>query len=124
MSTAVSASAAPQRQGGFGRFWRALRSFFHEIVGRFAVLALGWLILRFAPGREMRLAGSSPSLSPWRCLFVFFFRDVVSQRRAGCETGFAAHPGSPAEFKFRFFVFRVFEITWLTRNPNPPARRA
>jgi len=44
MSTAVSASAAPQRQGGFGRFWRALRQLFHEAVGAvFAVLALGWL---------------------------------------------------------------------------------
>jgi multisubunit Na+/H+ antiporter MnhB subunit len=44
MSTAVSASAAPQRQGGFGRLWRALRQLFHEAVGAvFAVLALGWL---------------------------------------------------------------------------------
>ncbi len=44
MSTAVSASAAPEREGGFGRFWRALRQLFHEIVGAvFAVLALGWL---------------------------------------------------------------------------------
>jgi hypothetical protein len=44
MSTAVSATAAPQRQGRFGRLWRALRQLFHEAVGAvFAVLALGWL---------------------------------------------------------------------------------
>ena len=44
MSTAVRATAAPARQGGFGRLWRALRQLFHEAVGAvFAVLALGWL---------------------------------------------------------------------------------
>ena len=44
MSTAASATAAPQPQGGFRRLWRALRQLFHEIVGAvFAVLALGWL---------------------------------------------------------------------------------
>ena len=44
MSTAVSATAAPERPGGFRRLWRALRQLFHEAVGAvFAVLALGWL---------------------------------------------------------------------------------
>jgi len=44
MSTAASAATAPQQQGGFRRFWRALRQLFHEVVAAvFAVLALGWL---------------------------------------------------------------------------------
>jgi hypothetical protein len=43
MSTAASAATAPQ-QGGFRRFWRALRQLFHEATAAvFAVLALGWL---------------------------------------------------------------------------------
>jgi hypothetical protein len=45
MSTAASTAAtAPQQQGGFRRFWRALRQLFHEVIAAvFAVLALGWL---------------------------------------------------------------------------------
>jgi len=44
MSTAPSATAAPQQQGGFRRLWRVLRQLFHEATGAvFAVLALGWL---------------------------------------------------------------------------------
>ena len=44
MSTVANAAAASQQQGGFRRFWRALRQLFHEIIGGvFAVLALGWL---------------------------------------------------------------------------------
>jgi hypothetical protein len=44
MSTAARATAAPQQQGGFRRFWRALKQLFHEMTGAvFAVLALGWL---------------------------------------------------------------------------------
>jgi NhaP-type Na+/H+ or K+/H+ antiporter len=44
MSTAASATAAPQQQGRFRRLWRALRQLFHEVMaGVFAVLALGWL---------------------------------------------------------------------------------
>jgi multisubunit Na+/H+ antiporter MnhB subunit len=44
MSTAASAATAPQQQGGFRRFWRALRQLFHEAIAAvFAVLALGWL---------------------------------------------------------------------------------
>lgn len=34
-------AASPRR---FGRFWRAVRQLFHELVGAaFAVLALGWV---------------------------------------------------------------------------------
>ncbi len=48
MSTAASAASAPRQQGGFRRFWRALRQLFHEITGGvFAVLALGWLNAAF-----------------------------------------------------------------------------
>ncbi len=44
MSTAASAATAPQPQGGFRRFCRALRQLFHELIAAvFAVLALGWL---------------------------------------------------------------------------------
>ncbi len=44
MSTAASAATASQPQGGFRRFWRALRQLFHELIASvFAVLALGWL---------------------------------------------------------------------------------
>jgi multisubunit Na+/H+ antiporter MnhB subunit len=44
MSTAASATTAPQQQGGFRRLWRALRQLFHEAMAAvFAVLALGWL---------------------------------------------------------------------------------
>lgn len=44
MSTAANAATAPQPQGGFRRFWRALRQLFHEVMAAvFAVLALGWL---------------------------------------------------------------------------------
>src|SRR2546430_469292 len=44
MSTAASATTAPQQQGGFRRLWRALRQLFHEAIAAvFAVLALGWL---------------------------------------------------------------------------------
>jgi cell division protein FtsW (lipid II flippase) len=44
MSTAASATTVSQRQGGFHRFWRALRQLFHEMIGAlFAVLAFAWL---------------------------------------------------------------------------------
>lgn len=44
MSTAAGAASVPQQQGGFRRFWRALKQLFHEMVGAvFAVLSLGWL---------------------------------------------------------------------------------
>jgi hypothetical protein len=41
---AASKSAAGASTRGFGRFWRAVRQVFHELVGAvFAVLALGWV---------------------------------------------------------------------------------
>ena len=44
MSTAANAAITSQQQGGFRRFWRALRQLFHEVVAAiFAVLALSWL---------------------------------------------------------------------------------
>ncbi len=44
MSTAANAATTSQQQGGFRRFWRALRQLFHEVIaGFFAVLALSWL---------------------------------------------------------------------------------
>jgi hypothetical protein len=48
MSTAAGAASVPQQQGGFHRFWRALKQLFHEMVGAiFAVLALAWLNATF-----------------------------------------------------------------------------
>jgi hypothetical protein len=45
MSTVANAATAPpQHQGGFRRFWRALKQLFHEMTGAvFAVFAVGWL---------------------------------------------------------------------------------
>ena len=44
MSTAANAATTSQQQGGFRRFWRALRQLFHEVIAAFfAVLALSWL---------------------------------------------------------------------------------
>jgi ABC-type Fe3+ transport system permease subunit len=35
---------APVPRSGFGRFWRALKQLFHEVVGAvFAVLAFAWV---------------------------------------------------------------------------------
>ena len=46
MSSAATSPAAAPRQGGFQRFWRALRQLFLEMAGAcFAVLALAWLTL-------------------------------------------------------------------------------
>ncbi len=49
MSTAApAATAAPQRQGSFSRFWRTLKQLFHELTGAiFAILAFGWLNAAF-----------------------------------------------------------------------------
>jgi len=42
-SDLVSDTSAPSG-GGFGRFWRALKQLFYELVGAvFAVLALAWV---------------------------------------------------------------------------------
>ncbi len=80
MSTATNAAAAPP-QGGFTRFWRALRELFHELVAAvFAVLALAWLNAAFRAWTR--------DVAPWligiavavALLFAFFA--VTSFRRA------------------------------------------
>ena len=44
MSSAASSPAAAPRQGGFQRFWRALKQLFLEVVGAmFAFLGILWL---------------------------------------------------------------------------------
>jgi hypothetical protein len=81
MSTAVSASAAPQRRDGFGRFWRALRQLFHEIVGAvFAVLALGWL--NTALRAWTRDAARWLVAIPVAVALLFVFFSVTSFRKA------------------------------------------
>jgi len=81
MSTAVSASAARQRQGGFGRFWRALKQLFHEIVGAvFAVLALGWL--NTALRAWTRDAARWLVAIPVAVALLFVFFSVTSFRKA------------------------------------------
>jgi hypothetical protein len=81
MSTAVSASAAPERQGGFRRFWRALRQLFHEIVGAvFAVLALGWL--NTALRAWTRDAARWLVAIPVAVALLFVFFSVTSFRKA------------------------------------------
>jgi len=81
MSTAASATAAPEQQGGFRRLWRVLRRLFHEATGAvFAVLALGWL--------NAALRAWTRDVAPWligiavavALLFVFFA--VTSFRKA------------------------------------------
>ncbi len=82
MSVAASVTnASQQQQGGFRRFWRALRQLFHEAIGAvFAVLALGWL--------NAALRAWTRDVARWlialavtvALLFVFF--SVTSFRRA------------------------------------------
>jgi NhaP-type Na+/H+ or K+/H+ antiporter len=73
MSTVASATAAPQQQGGFRRFWRALRQLFHEITGAvFGVLALGWLnaaLRAWTRDAARWLVGLAVAIA---LLFVFF----------------------------------------------------
>src|SRR5271170_4103563 len=46
--TPVSAQSQAAPQGGFRRFWRALKQLFHEITGAmFAILALVWISKAF-----------------------------------------------------------------------------
>ena len=81
MSSAANAATAPQQQGGFRRFWRALRQLFHEVVAAvFAVLALAWL--------NLALRAWSRDAARWlialaitvALLFVFFA--ITSFRKA------------------------------------------
>ena len=46
MSSAATSPAAAPHQGGFQRFWRALKQLVLEVVGAiFAVIGLSWLSL-------------------------------------------------------------------------------
>jgi len=81
MSTAVSATAAPERQGRFRRLWRALRQLFHEAIGAvFAVLALGWL--NAAVRAWTRDAARWLIAIPVAVAFLFVFFAVTSFRKA------------------------------------------
>ena len=81
MSSATSAATAPQQQGGFRRFWRALRQLFHEVIAAvFAVLALAWLnaaLRAWTRDAARWLIGIAVAVA---LLFVFFA--VTSFRRA------------------------------------------
>jgi len=81
MSTSASAATATPQQGGFRRFWRALRQLFHEAVAAvFAVLAMGWLNAAFrAWTRDVAhwLIGIAVAVA---LLFAFF--SVTSFRKA------------------------------------------
>jgi multisubunit Na+/H+ antiporter MnhB subunit len=81
MSTAASATAAPERQGGFRRLWRALRQLFHEAIGAvFAVLALGWL--NAAVRAWTRDAARWLIAIPVAVALLFVFFAVTSFRKA------------------------------------------
>jgi hypothetical protein len=73
MSTVATATAASQQQGGFRRFWRALKQLFHEITGAvFGVLALGWLnaaLRAWTRDAARWLVGLAVAIA---LLFVFF----------------------------------------------------
>ncbi len=73
MSTAANAATTSPQQGGFRRFWRALRQLFHEVIAAFfAVLAFGWLNAAFrAWTRDVAgwLIGIAVAVA---LLFVFF----------------------------------------------------
>ena len=80
MSTATNAAAVPA-EGGFRRFWRAMKQLFHEAIGAiFAVLALAWFNSAFRAWTR--------DVAPWligvavfvALLFVFFA--ITSFRRA------------------------------------------
>jgi hypothetical protein len=81
MSTAVSATNAPQSQGGFRRLWRALRQLFHEAVGAiFAVLALSWV--NAAVRAWARDAARWLVAIPVAVALLFVFFAVTSFRKA------------------------------------------
>lgn len=81
MSTAAGAASVPQQQGGFRRFWRALRQLFHEMVGAvFAVLSLGWLNAAFRAWTRDVARWLIAIAVGMALLFVFFA--ITSFRRA------------------------------------------
>jgi hypothetical protein len=81
MSMAASAATASAQQGGFRRFWRALKQLFHEVTGAiFAILALAWLNSAFrAWTRDVALWLFGLVLA---VAFLFLFFAVSSFRKA------------------------------------------
>ena len=79
-STATSPAAAP-RQGGFHRFWRALKQLFLEVAGAtFAFLGIVWLNVALRSWtRDVAhwLIGAAVAFA-----VLFFFFAVSSFRRA------------------------------------------
>jgi hypothetical protein len=80
MSSAATSSATP-RQGGFHRFWRALKQLFLEVAGAmFAVIGVVWL--------NLALRSWTRDVSYWLVAtavvfaLLFFFFAVSSFRRA------------------------------------------
>ena len=81
MSTAAGGASVPQQQGGFRRFWRALKQLFQEIVGGvFAVLALAWLNAAFRAWTRDVAHWLIAIAVAMALLFVFFA--VTSFRRS------------------------------------------
>jgi hypothetical protein len=81
MSSAATSPTAPPRQGGFQRFWRALRQLFLEMAGAcFAVLALAWLNLALRSWTRDVARWLIAAAVAFALLFVFFA--VSSFRRA------------------------------------------
>ncbi len=81
MSTVASATTASRQQGGFRRFWRALRQLFHEMIGAlFAVLAFAWLNAAFRAWTRDAARWLIALAVAVALLFVFFA--ISSFRRA------------------------------------------
>jgi hypothetical protein len=81
MSSAATSQAVAPRQGGFHRFWRALKQLFLEVAGAcFAVIALTWL--------NLAVRSWTRDMSHWLVAaavafaVLFFFFAVSSFRRA------------------------------------------
>jgi hypothetical protein len=81
MSSAATSPAAAPRQGGFHRFWRALKQLLLEVAGAcFAVIGLTWL--------NLALRSWTRDMSHWLVAaavafaLLFFFFAVSSFRRA------------------------------------------
>jgi hypothetical protein len=81
MSSAATSPAAAHRQGGFHRFWRALKQLFLEVAGAmFAFLGIVWL--------NLALRSWTRDIAPWLIAaavafaLLFFFFALSSFRRA------------------------------------------
>jgi hypothetical protein len=81
MSSAATSPTAPPRQGGFQRFWRALKQLFLEVAGAmFAFLGIVWL--------NSALRSWTRDVAPWliatavAVALLFFFFALSSFRRA------------------------------------------